>query len=110
MILAPHHPTRHDEHGFFDGPHADARVGLTLLASLAAIALAVTLFAVAGTHLGLGPRLEPVAYLFLGLSAAVLVSTYLLTFLRNEMRAALYMVAFWALTLTGIYGLFYAFG
>lgn len=40
----------------------------------------------------------------------MLLITYMITLLDNEVHAALYMVAFWGITLTGLCVLFYAFG
>jgi len=110
MIAIHHDAGPPGEHNFFDGHQSDARVGVVILVCLAGIALSTSLFAAIGIHLGIGPRLEPVAYLFIAVSAAVFLVPYLLTFVDNEIHAALYMLAFWGLTLTGVYVLFYAFG
>ncbi len=98
------HPGVHpDERGFFGGPRSEACLALAITVGLAVIAVAAAVIAA-------GARLEPVAYLFLVLSAAALALTYAITFVRNEFRAALTMVAFWGITLVSLYVLFYAFG
>ena len=75
---------------------------LFILACVAVIAVTV--------HLSAGPNLEPVAYLFIALSAATLGFTYLITRIRNEIRAALCMLAFWGIAMTSVFMMFYAFG
>ena len=118
MAMASHHrtepatgratgPTRP---GFFGGAHADAHIVLSILAGLAAIAIAVGVFAAAGIGFGVGPRMEPVAYLLIAVSAAMLLFTYLITFIESELRAALYMVSFWGITIPGVYIQYYVIG
>jgi len=109
MILDSYHAGHPAKNGFFHGRMSEARVGLVILVGLAVIAATVTGLAIAA-YLGVGPNLGAIAYLLLALSAAALLFTYMITFIGNEIRAGLYMVAFWMITLAGVYVLFYAFG
>jgi len=114
MIMASHHSTEPatgpERHGFFGGAHADAHILLSILAGLAVIAIAVGGMAAAGIGFGVGPSMEPVAYLLIAISAAMLLFTYLITFIESQLRAALYMVTFWGITITGVHMLFYTIG
>jgi len=110
MILAQHHIEHPGNRGVFGGFQCDGHAALTILVGLVVIAVIVTLFATAGVNLGIELNLEPIAYLFIVLSVVVLLLTSLITFVRNEVRAAIYMLSFWGATLTGVCLLFYAFG
>ena len=110
MIVYPHDTGHPGDNNFFDGQQPDARVGGAILVCLVIIVISVTLFAAAGTHFGVGPSLEPVAYLLIALVAAALLITYLITFIGNEIHAAVYMLGVWGIILTSMCLLFYAFG
>ncbi len=55
---------------------------------------------------GIGPPIEPIAYLFVAVSAVMILVSFLITFIRDEARAGLYFAAFWALALTNVLALF----
>ena len=91
-------------------PVADAAVAVRILIGLLTIFAAGAVLTVADSRLGLGFGLEPVAYLLISLSASLLLLTYLITLIRDQIRAGLSMLALWGITLAGVCIIFYAFG
>ncbi|MDJ0949463.1 MAG: hypothetical protein QNJ94_11130 [Alphaproteobacteria bacterium] len=93
------------ENGFFGGGQSDLKVGLAILIGVVAISALVAVCAAAGAF-GIGPRMEPVAYLFIEISAVMLLVSFLITFVRDQIRAGLYLAAFWALAMMGVFAVF----
>ena len=93
------------EDGFFGGGRSDLRVGLAILIGVVAILATLAACAVANSF-GIGPPIEPVAYLFVAVSAVMILVSFLITFIRNEARAGLYLATFWALAFTNMLALF----
>jgi len=96
-------PALHDKHlqdnDLFDGNWPDRRVGLVIVIGSAAITGVLCLIAVASMRFGIGPRLPTIAYLLLGICGIMLLGNYMITLIRNETRAGLYLVGFWSLAL-----------
>ena len=87
------------EDDLYGGQWPERRVGRVLLIGLVAIAAAFTLFAVTSARFGIGPQLPAVAYLLLAFSSIMLLGNFMITLIRDEIRAGFYLVAFWAATL-----------
>lgn len=96
-------PTVHKEHSSdpdnFNGGWSDQQVLCVIVICTATIAAVVSLVAVAGPYLGVGPHLPAIAYLLLAISAIMILVNYMLTLIPDPFRAGLYMSAFWALAI-----------
>ncbi len=87
--------------GFLGGGRSDLTVGLAILIGVVVISAVLAAYAVASAF-GVGPPAEPVVSLFVAISAVMI----LVTFVRNEVRAGLYLATFWVLALASVFALF----
>lgn len=103
-------PVLHDKHlqgdDLFDGDWPDRRVGLVIVVGSAAIVAALCLVALTSMRFDIGPRLPAIAYLLLGICGVMLLGNYMITLIRNEIRAGLYLVGFWSLSLVVLLSVF----
>ena len=109
MILVDH--GKHSgEHSFLGDAPSGLKVGLAILVGVAAIAATLAALATASARFGVGPRMEPVAYIMVAIAAVVLLVTFLVPLIQNEALAAFYLLASWALTLSAAFMIFRYFG
>ncbi len=90
--------------GFLGGGRSDLRVGLAIRIGGVVISAVLAAYAVVSAF-GIGPPVEPVAYLFVAISVVMTLVTLLVTFVRSEVRAGLYLATFWALALASVFAL-----
>ena len=109
MALA-HHGKHLGEDGLLGGERSGLKVGLAVLAGVATIAATLAALAMASARFDFGPRMAPVAYIFLALAAVVLLVNFLVTLIHNETLAGFYLLVTWALTLSGSFLVFRYFG
>ncbi len=110
MIIQPRFEERSDDHSFLGGAPTELRVGGAIFAVGCIVAALLAAYAALGTRLAGLPLLEPVAYLLLGISAVALLAIFLITFIRDQFRAGLYLVGCWLVTLFAIFVVFQVFG
>lgn len=105
MILAqqPRHSHDYDFHG---GETTDRRIIVAIVTGVIGISVLMSLLALADLHLGAGPVLAPVAYVFVTLCAAILWVTFLAPFLSSETTAGFILIGAWAITLAGAVSVF----
>jgi hypothetical protein len=105
-----HHGKHPIEDGFFGGERSDLKVGLAIVAGILAIAAILAALAMVSTRFDIGPRMDPIAYVFLALVAVVLLVKFLVTLIGNEVQAGLCLLLCWALTLSSAFLVFRYFG
>ena len=109
MVLA-HHGKHSSEDSFLGGERSNLKIGLAILVGIVAIAATLAAFAMASARFDIGPRMDPVAYFLLALSAVVLLVIFLVTRIQNETLAGFYVLVTWTLTILSTFLIFRYFG
>ena len=94
------------EDDLLGGEWPERKVGRYILVGVIAIGAVLALGALVSARFEVGPRLPAVAYLLLATSATMLLGNFMITLIRDEMRAGSYLIGFWALILIVLLAIF----
>ena len=101
--MVPADQTKHSSNdGFFQDIRSDLAAVLVIVAGILVISAITAAVAWTSARFGIWPQVHAVSYFVLALSVAVLFVTSVITHIRDNFRAGVYLLAFWAVVLIGM--------